>query len=277
MPQYRLIRDHLSEMSEMLRDVAERPRREAELLMMAALGFDALYIMTHQNDLLEADTTQLYAWTIRRSENEPMEYITQEVSFYSQSFHIEPGALIPRPETELLIDEVLANVSRDEELTIVEVGVGSGIISTILAQHLLKAKIIAVDISEDALKVARKNIQKFGLENRIELRLGSLLDVVDESIDVLVSNPPYIALDADLEANLDYEPSLALFGGSIGDEIIQQLLDLQEKRNIPLFVCEMGYDQKDKVLNYMENIGYLTLNFYKDLAGFDRGFVLRYS
>lgn len=277
MPKYRLIRDHLLEMSEMLKDVAERPRREAELLMMAAFDIDELYIMTHQNEYLERDTTQLYAWTIRRSENEPMEYITNRVSFYSQVFHIEAGALIPRPETELLIDEVLENVSKDEALSIVEVGVGSGIISIILAQALPLAKIIAVDISADALAVARKNIEKFGLSERIELRQSSLLDGVDETIDILVSNPPYIALDAPLESNLDYEPDLALFGGSVGDEIIKELLDLQDKRNIPLFVCEMGYDQKEKVLNYMDNIAYLTLDFYKDLAGFDRGFVLRYS
>ena len=210
MSEYRLIREHLSEMSAMLKDVAERPRREAELLMMAALECDELYLMTHQNDLLERDTTKLYAWTIRRSENEPMEYITKKVGFYSQTFHIEPGALIPRPETELLIDEVLAHVSADESLQIFEVGVGSGIISTVLAQKLPLAKFIAVDISEDALKVAKKNIEKFGLSDRIELRLGSLLDTVDEEVDVLVSNPPYIADDAPLDSNLDYEPALAL-------------------------------------------------------------------
>ncbi|MDX1296575.1 MAG: HemK/PrmC family methyltransferase, partial [Sulfurimonadaceae bacterium] len=201
---------------------------------------------------------------------------TNRVSFYSQTFHIEPGALIPRPETELLIDKVLEQARADVEQTIVEVGVGSGVISVVLAQHLPNARIIAVDISEKALSVARKNIEAFGFEDRIELRQGSLLDPVDESIDILVSNPPYIADDAPLEQNLEYEPDLALFGGPIGDEIIQKLLDAIDKRRIPVSAFEFGYDQKAKVEAYVEGRDYASLEFYKDLAGFDRGFVLKY-
>jgi release factor glutamine methyltransferase len=155
------------------------------------------------------------------------------------------------------------------------VGVGSGIISTLLAQHLPKARIIAVDISPEALKVARKNIEAFGLSERIELRQGDLLEPISEKIDILVSNPPYIADGEPLQSNLDYEPDLALFGGTIGDEIIQRLLDETLARAIPLFACEMGYDQKPKVTAYLENSQYNELKFYKDLAGHDRGFVLK--
>jgi len=154
------------------------------------------------------------------------------------------------------------------------VGVGSGIISTVLAQNLPKAKIIAVDISPDALKVARKNIEAFGLSGRVELRQSDLLEAVGEKIDILVSNPPYIAEGEPLESNLDYEPDLALFGGEIGDEIIQRLLDEVLKREVPFFACEMGYDQKPKVEAYLGN-DYKELKFYKDLAGHDRGFVLK--
>ena len=229
--------------------------------------------MTHENDIIE-EGEKLASWMLRRKENQPLEYITNRVSFYSQEFHIEQGALIPRPETELLIDEVLAVADKEAPLTIVEVGVGSGIISTILAQELPKAKIIAVDISPDALKVARKNIEAFGLSDRIELREGDLLEPITEHIDILVSNPPYIADGEPLESNLDYEPDLALFGGEIGDEIIQRLLDETIKRDIPYFACEMGYDQKPKVENYLDN-KYERLIFYKDLAGHDRGFVLK--
>jgi release factor glutamine methyltransferase len=224
-------------------------------------------------DLIE-EGEKLALWVERRKQNQPMEYITNRVSFYSQEFHIEEGALIPRPETELLIDEVLTVADKDQELTIVEVGIGSGIISTVLAQELPKAKIIAVDISADALKVARKNIEAFGFSERIELRQGDLLEPVSEKIDILVSNPPYIAAGELLESNLDYEPDLALFGGEIGDEIIQRLLDEVIAREIPCFACEMGYDQKPKVESYLDN-RYDELKFYKDLAGHDRGFVLK--
>jgi len=240
---------------------------------MALLQKDELWLMRHENDLIE-DDEKLAAWVARRKENQPLEYITNRVSFYSQEFHIEEGALIPRPETELLIDEVLAIADKDKEMTIVEVGVGSGVISIVLAQELPKAKIIAVDISPDALKVARKNIETFGLNERIELRQGDLLTPVGEKIDILVSNPPYIAADEDLEKNLDYEPDLALFGGKVGDEVIQRLLDETLQREIPFFACEMGYDQKPKVEHYLE-AQEKELRFYKDLAGHDRGFIFK--
>ncbi|MEN8148095.1 MAG: peptide chain release factor N(5)-glutamine methyltransferase [Campylobacterota bacterium] len=267
------VNEWLSLITSELKGVVERPRREAQLLIMALLHKDELWLMTHENESIE-EGEKLASWVERRKQNQPMEYITNRVSFYSQEFHIEEGALIPRPETELLIDEVLGIADKEQELTIVEVGVGSGIISTVLAQELPKAKIIAVDISLDALKVAKKNIEAFGLSERIELRQGDLLEPIGEKIDILVSNPPYIADSEPLESNLDYEPDLALFGGKIGDEIIQRLLDETIARKIPYFACEMGYDQKAKVEQYLDN-RYDELKFYKDLAGHDRGFVLK--
>ncbi len=269
-----LISEWLDVITAELHEAAERPRREAELILMAYLQRDQLWLITHPDETIK-DDHRLREWIQRRKAHEPLEYIMNSVSFYSQTFHIEPGALIPRPETELLIDEVLSCVDKEAEITLVEIGVGSGAISIILAQHLLHARIIASDISEDALKVAHKNIVEFGLEDRIELRQGDLLEMIDEKIDLLVSNPPYIALDADLERNLDYEPSLALFGGEVGDEVIRRLLDEVKARKIKCFACEMGYDQKAKVERYLQINENSSLKFYKDLAGFDRGFVLK--
>lgn len=270
----RTVGEWLTQITAELQGCVERPRREAQLLVMALIQKDELWLMTHESEIIE-EGDKLASWVERRKKSEPIEYITNSVSFYSQTFHIEAGALIPRPETELLIDEVLALSDRGTEATIVEIGVGSGIISTVLAQELPKAKIIAVDISEEALKVARKNVEAFGLNERIELRQGDLLEPVTEKIDILVSNPPYIADNEPLESNLDYEPDLALFGGEIGDEIIKRLLDAVFERGIKIFACEMGYDQKPKVQHYLEGKRYNELKFYKDLAGLDRGFVLK--
>ncbi len=258
-----------------LEGITEFPRREAELLLMAYLQKDQLYFITHQNDEIDDNDPILIEWIAKRSANVPLEYLTNRVSFYSREFFIDEGALIPRPETEHLIDEVLSRVSKDEEITIVEVGVGSGIISILLALHLPKARFIAVDISLYALGVARRNIEAFGLDDRIELREGDLLSCVTEKIDLLVSNPPYIAHDAKLENNLSYEPQNALFGGTVGDEIIQRLLKEVFVREIPLFVCEMGYDQRLKVQEYLKSFAVQSLEFYKDLASFDRGFILK--
>lgn len=270
-----IVKDILKEITSILNPVIPRASREAQLLLMAHLECDELWLITNQNTQLD-DLEQLYKWVERRAKNEPFEYITNSVSFYSQEFYIDEGALIPRPETEILIDKVLQNIDdKNANITIAEVGVGSGIISIMLARHLPNAKFIAVDISEAALRVAKKNIEKFSLDDRIELRLGSLLEPVNEDIDYLVSNPPYIANDAPLESNLSYEPQNALFGGDIGDEIIQELLNDVLKRNISLFTCEMGYDQKDIIVNYLQETKYKALEFYKDLSNFDRGFTLR--
>ncbi len=263
------------EITERLRDVVESPRREAELLLIAYLKKDQLYFITCQDDLVDDNDPRLLEWIAKRSTNVPLEYLTNRVSFYSREFYIDECALIPRPETEHLIDEVLSCVSIEDEITIVEVGVGSGIISIILALHLPKARFIAVDISPRALAVARRNIETFGLSDRIELREGDLLSSIDEKIDFLVSNPPYIAQDAPLESNLSYEPQNALFGGEIGDEIIQRLLDEVYARQIPQFACEMGFDQKPKVQEYLKNFAVQSLDFYTDYASFDRGFVLK--
>jgi len=264
-----------SQISLDLEGVVESPRREAELLLMAYTQKDQLYFITHQDEMIDENAPKLIDWIEKRKANVPLEYLTNRVSFYSREFYIDEGALIPRPETEHLIDEVLVCVGPDEIITIVEVGVGSGIISILLALHLPNARFIAVDISPRALAVARHNIERFGLSDRIELREGDLLSCVDEKIDFLVSNPPYIAHDTSLESNLSYEPQNALFGGTIGDEIIQKLLDEVYARKIPSFVCEMGYDQLTKVQEYLKSFKVQSLEFYKDLGSFDRGFILK--
>ncbi|OIP55156.1 MAG: protein-(glutamine-N5) methyltransferase, release factor-specific [Helicobacteraceae bacterium CG2_30_36_10] len=270
-----LVEDILKDITTTLNPMIPRASREAQLLLMAHLSCDELWLMTNKKSEVK-DVDKLFQWVNRRAKNEPLEYITNKVSFYSEEFYIASGALIPRPETELFIDEVINNISNPHaKITFVEVGIGSGIISIMLALKFPHAKFIAVDISPAALEIATINIKKFSLEDRIELRLGSLLEPVKEHIDYLISNPPYIANDTDLESNLLYEPQNALFGGTIGDEIIKELLSEVLKRNINFFTCEMGYDQKDKIRNYLKDTKSEDLNFYEDLSGFDRGFTLK--
>jgi len=270
-----LVKELLREITELLNPHIHRASREAQLLLMAHLNVDELWLITHQSSEVE-DTEKLFGWVSRRVKNEPFEYITNRVSFYSEEFFIKEGALIPRPETELLIDEVIKNFpDKESSITFVEVGVGSGIISVMLALHFVNARFIAVDISQDALDIAKVNVDKFGLSERIELRLGSLLEPITEHIDYLVSNPPYIEDGVALESNLDYEPQNALFGGKVGDEIIKELLDEVLKQKIKFFTCEMGYDQEDKIRTYLENKKIESLDFYKDYSSFDRGFTLK--
>ena len=270
-----LVKNVLLQITNLLKPTIQRASREAQLLLMAHLKVDELWLITNQNTEIQ-NADNLLEWAKRRAENEPFEYITNSVSFYSEEFYIAEGALIPRPETELLIDEVIKNYpDKNAAITFVEVGVGSGIISIMLARHFTQAKFIAVDISQNALDIAKINIAKFNLQDRIELRLGSLLEPINETVDYLVSNPPYIANDESLEKNLSYEPQNALFGGEIGDEIIQKLLDEVLSQKIRFFSCEMGYDQQDKIRNYLKEKKFVSLEFYKDLSSFDRGFTIK--
>jgi len=275
MPSKYLIKDILKEITNTLDAYIPRASREAQLLLMAHLNVDELWLLTNQNTQIQ-NIDKLLKWVDRRAKNEPLEYIINSVSFYSQEFYIASGALIPRPETELLIDEVSKNIKdKNACIKFVEIGVGSGIISIILAKKFPNAKFIAIDISKNALNIAKQNIKKFKLEDRIELRLGSLLKQVNEPIDYLISNPPYIANGKKLESNLSYEPQNALFAGVIGDELIKKLLDEVLNRKINFFTCEMGYDQKDKIRNYLKIVSFSSLKFYKDYSDFDRGFTLR--
>ena len=269
-----IVKDVLKDITTTLDPFIPRASREAQLLLMAHLNVDEMWLITNQTSHVQ-NIDKLLAWVERRAKNEPFEYITNSVSFYSEEFYIAEGALIPRPETEILIDEVIKRVKdKNSDMTFAEVGVGSGIISIMLAQKFPNAKFIAVDISQKAIDIAKINIEKFGLENRIELRLGSLLEPINEHVDYLVSNPPYIADAEKLESNLSYEPQNALFGGTIGDELIKKLLDEVLKRNINFFSCEFGYDQKDKIRKYLNTKPSVSLEFYKDYSGFDRGFTL---
>ena len=236
-----------------------------------------MYLMTHDTDELE-DMEGYESLIKRRATHEPYEYIVCEASFYDIHLAVEEGVLIPRPETEILIDLVADIIVRENITTISEIGVGSGAISVVLARKFPALNIIATDICEAPLRVAQKNIDTFGLEEQIVLRKSNLIDEVSESVELVVSNPPYIAEDFILESNVvDYEPREALFGGRVGDELLKQIiLDVKDK-NIQWLVCEMGYDQKEPISAFVNEVGVKSIQFYKDLAGFDRGFVIEFN
>ena len=260
-----------------LHKTCERPQYEAELLLAYHLKQDRMYLITHDRDILE-DTDTYKSLILRRANNEPYEYIVGEASFYDIHLAVEEGVLIPRPETEILID-LVADIIKKENITrIAEIGVGTGAISIVLARKFLELKIIATDICKAPLHVAQRNIEMFGLEKQITLRESNLIDKVSEPIELVVSNPPYIAEDFLLESNVvDHEPKEALFGGRVGDELLKQIILDVKARDIKWLACEMGYDQKEPLSAFVNELGIKSIQFYKDLAGFDRGFVIEFS
>ena len=270
------IKQLLTQAEQKLKESCERPRFEAELLLAYHLKKERTYL--HAFDDVEVENVEAFeALVERRAKHEPYEYIVGSASFYDISLEVEEGVLIPRPETEILIDLVAEIIERDNITSIAEVGVGSGAISVVLARKFPNLKIVATDICDTPIKISRKNIKTFGLEERVEVRKSSILDEVNESLELVVSNPPYIAEDFILKSNVvDYEPKEALFGGVVGDELLKQIVLDVQARGIKYLACEMGYDQKEPMSAFFDEIGVTDYKFYKDLANFDRGFVITF-
>ncbi len=271
------IKEGLVWAKEALKEACERPAYEAELLMAYHLGQDRTYLLIHEGESFP-DVDKFQTLIQRRAAHEPYEYIVGSASFYDIHLEVEEGVLIPRPETEILIDMVAEIIEKEKITRIAEIGVGSGAISIVLARKFPQLRIIATDICDTPLKVAKKNIETFGVGKQIELRKSHLIDEVPEDLELVVSNPPYIAEDFLLESNvIDYEPKEALFGGRVGDELLKQIiLDVKEK-GVKYLACEMGYDQKEPLQEFVNEIGVEYIKFYKDLAQFDRGFVIKFK
>ncbi len=270
------IKQTLNWANEQLRSNCERPLFEAELLLAYHLHKDRIYLHAHEHDSVE-NIEAFKALVGRRTAHEPYEYIVGKSSFYDIELFVEQGVLIPRPETELLIDEVARIIEQENITSIAEIGVGSGAISIVLARKFPSLNIIATDISLDALKIARHNIETFGLSKRITLVHTNLLDGIDEKVQLVVSNPPYIASGALLESNvIDFEPHTALFGGDSGDELLKQIITQVKQKGILYLACEMGYDQKASMEHFLTQLGVQYTKFYDDLAGLNRGFITKF-
>lgn len=205
----------------------------------------------------------------RYKNGEPLEYICGFCEFFGLKFSVKKGVLIPRDESEILAQKTLEIARNFTCPKICEIGFGSGIICIFLAKNLPNAKIMATDISVIALEVAAKNAYNHGV--KIDFINTSLLDGINENFDIIVSNPPYISKNYCLEKRVLAEPKEALIGGENGDEILQTIIKISSTRT-KFLLCEIGYDQKEGLSKSLSKFGY-KFEFYKDLAGFDRGFV----
>lgn len=261
-----------------------RASLESELLLSHILGKDRIFLHTFgEKPLSKEQKNEFFALIKRRTNGEPIEYLIGKVSFYGEEFFIESGVLIPRPESEILIDKVQALLTQTNTQEIFEVGVGSGIIALTLARLNPKLRIYASDINQKALALSAKNSAHFGLDSQISLFFGSLLEPFITNLGaqklkgaLIVSNPPYIANDYPLSTPLKFEPQNALFGGERGSEILEALILESKRVGARALVCEMGYDQKEFLSAFIARIAHKKLEFYKDLSGFDRGFVLEF-
>jgi release factor glutamine methyltransferase len=255
------------------------PKRAVEELAAHVLGCRPLEI--YFREFLPEQAAELDALIVRAEQGEPVQYIIGHVDFRGLEVACDPRALIPRPETELLVEQVLQAVSNfkfqvSSFLRVADVCTGTGCVGLALAHELPNAVVTAIDISQDALSLAKENAQRQGLSDRFQCLENDLLDgFAERSLDAVVSNPPYILSNAwkTLDASVkEFEPQLALDGGEDGMNLIRPLVAQAARVLKPgggLFL-EIGYDQGGAVFQTLENAGFEQVRIVKDFAGLDR-------
>ena len=262
--------------SKELKEVTHIPQKEVEMLLLFLLDKNTIWLHLNYNKECSVEV-ELKKLVQKRKQFYPIEYIIKKVSFYGETFMINEGVLIPRPETEILVQKAYEILKDIKNPKVVEIGTGSGIISIMLALLIDDIKIVAVDINEKALNLAKQNAKRFNVEHKIIFLKSDLFDKVEnKNFDMCISNPPYIKNNFNLPLNVKYEPSNALFGGDLGDELLKNIIDKTYKYNIKYLYCEMGYDQKQPIQNYLKNLNIVNVEFYKDLDKLDRGFCIEF-
>jgi release factor glutamine methyltransferase len=248
---------------------------DARVLMTALLGCDAACLVAHGETPLAAEQALTYEdWVSRRARGEPVAYLTGRREFYGRTFRITPAVLIPRPETELLVEIALAWLRGRERPAVLDLGTGSGCIALTLAAECAGAHITGVDCSEAALAVARGNARALGVEG-VTWRLGHWFEAVQrERYDLVVANPPYISGDDPhlKEGDLRYEPVAALTPGGDGLGAIRTIVSAARNHLNPggaLWV-EHGHDQGPACRALLEACGYVEVGTHRDLAGMER-------
>lgn len=245
-------------------------RRDAELLLLHLLGRDRAWLLTHLDDLLPDEYTAAYAQRLaRRARQEPVQYILGEQEFWGLKLHVAADVLIPRPETEHLVEAALARLPKGQPAKIADIGTGSGAIALALATERPEAQISALDQSPAALTIALENAQKHGVAGRIRFLASDLLAAVPgERFTMIVSNPPYVPSGEQLEAQVrDYEPHSALFAGEDGLAIYRRLIPEAWDALEPggWLLLEIGHGQRDALAAMLSD--WLGAEFLPDLQG----------
>ena len=273
------IADSLREATSLLREagVAEA-RREAGSLLSFVIGRDRTFLISHADDLVgEQELVRFRETVARRAAGEPLQYITGVQDFFGREFRVTPDTLIPRPETELLVEAALEVMG--EAASICDVGTGSGCIAVTLLCERTDARAIAVDISKAALAVAAENARRHGVSDRIVFQVSDCFENVNSTFDLIVSNPPYVSADAlpGLQREVrDHEPLVALSPGADGLSVIRRLLSEgpQFLKKSGYLIMEIGFDQCEKVQELINPNVWRLQEIRPDLQGIPRILVL---
>lgn len=259
-----------------LERVAESPRHEAEILLGAALGKSRTWLIAHAGErILDCEATDRFeAHVTRRAHGEPIAYILREKEFWSLPLEVTPDVLIPRPETELVVELALNHVPPDADARVLDLAAGSGAIGLALAQERPRARVVGTDISDAAVLLARRNAGRLHLAN-VEFRTGNWFEpIAGDQFDIIVSNPPYIAQgDARVEQTVRrFEPHDALFAGQDGLAALRTIAGQAGSHLGPggWLVLEHGDLQGPAVRDLLVAAGFTDVATHRDLAGLER-------
>jgi release factor glutamine methyltransferase len=256
---------------------------DVDVYATTILGWNRATLLQNLRQATPPDLEPRFSqWIARREHREPTAYIVGSREFWGRQFVITSAVLVPRPETELIVEEALAQLGAYAEPHIADIGTGSGILAVTLAAEVPAANVTATDLSTDALAVARQNADRHGVGARITFVNTSYLDAVPGTFDVIVANPPYVR-DGDKSAlarDVRHEPDMALFGGPDGLRDVTGVLDaaVEKLTSGGWFVMEFGYGQEDDVRRLVEARGALRLDHIRgDLQGIARTAIIQKS
>lgn len=268
-----------------LKDITDTNVLDAKLLLSSVLNQDSIYLFINKTEEISEELVEVYINFInRRKSGEPLQYITLNQEFMGLDFYVAPGVLIPRGDTEVLVELLIEMLKDYKSPKILDVGSGSGAIHVALAYYLKTAELFTVDISSKAIEIAKKNAKDNGVYDRISYYLSDLFEKLDEEIkfDVIVSNPPYIPTEVidGLQREVSvHEPKLALDGGKDGYEFYRRII-VDSKRYFKdkgILAFEVGHDQARVIKELCEISGFFDVEIYKDLNGIERVVIGKYE
>ena len=259
----------------------ESPRLNAEHLIAHSLGKKRIELyLEFERPLSEPELAPLRELVKRRAQGEPLQHLLGTVEFANHVFISDKRALIPRPETEQLV-EYLCDLAWPANARILDVGTGSGVIALSLAARFPSADLHAVDLSPEALTLAHENAENLGIPDRVHFSQGYLLEKAEGAFDLIVANLPYVAASEapHLAPELRHEPPAALYGGTAGDELIRELIATAPPRLRPagLLALEIGIEQESALLDFLGTKNYHDISSKKDYAGTARFLFARYG
>ena len=253
----------------------EEAMLEAQLLLQHVLNVNRAWLIAHENDALTSDQYVVFeALMQRRLNGEPIAYMLGERDFFGLTLKVTPDTLIPRPDTETLVETALEKILKNKAFNILDLGTGTGAIALAIAKNRPHTQVTAVDFSENALKIAQENAKKLNIQNVIFLQSDWFDALAQQRFDVIVSNPPYIEEnDAHLtQGDLRFEPKSALTSGADGLEDIRKIIlnSLVFLKPQGWLMLEHGYNQAQAVQHLMADEGLVAVATIQDLGGNDR-------